>query len=84
MGKNLPHSPSSKPRFSLAAGNSQANLFPALEISGAVQPAVGLSPWGVEAPGVPGARGPFCWVRSAAGREPGSCQKKLICGGEGK
>lgn len=46
MGKNPPCSPSSKPRFSLAAGNSQANLFPALQISGAVD----IPPWGLEAP----------------------------------
>lgn len=35
-------------------------------------------------PRVPGARGPFCWVRSTAGREPDSCQKKSMWGGEGK
>lgn len=57
MAKTLPHSPSSKTRFSLAAGNSQANLFPALQISGAVQPAVDVSPWGVEAPRCPGPGG---------------------------
>lgn len=56
-GKSLSRSPSSKPRFSLAAGNSQTNLFPALQIGGAA-PAVDISPWGCGSPTSPSPRGP--------------------------
>lgn len=80
MGKNLPGSPSSKPRFSLAAGNSQASLFPALQISGAAL-AVDMSNWGVEAPSPPrprGPRGPLgarSWERRGEGGSSAAARK---------